>query len=406
MLKKILMIVLVFVSAHVTAQSMTSSNSLCHAQIITVLSIDGGGVKGIIPATYLDQLEQATHQKSAKLFDLLVGVSTGSIIVSLLTTPDQNNQPKYSAKNLLHIYKQGAPIIFSASLYHKIKTLGGLIGPKYSSAGINQLANQYYQNIEIGDLTNPLVVFGYDMRTKSIVPFCNWDGCKRAEKTDKIGDIIVGTTAIMSYFASKTIYNNKHQAVYQLNDTSFIMNNPAAISYMYARNLCPNAKHYLILSLGTGRYSALINTPKEWGIIQWLSTIVATTIEGDTTMANLTISKIAKLVNKDTSKQSPEILFVRINPKLDSSDSDPVNASRKNIEKLQSVAMADYAARHYLMSCLAKILVKKSFQGVDSNCINELESESNDFFNDYNAWPYIPLLSQKRENNHPIGMRF
>ena len=46
----------------------------------TVLSIDGGGIRGIIPAMVLDHLETATGHRAADLFDLMVGTSTGGIL--------------------------------------------------------------------------------------------------------------------------------------------------------------------------------------------------------------------------------------------------------------------------------------------------------------------------------------
>ena len=38
-----------------------------------ILSIDGGGIRGIIPALVLDYLEQQSNKSSSELFDLAVG---------------------------------------------------------------------------------------------------------------------------------------------------------------------------------------------------------------------------------------------------------------------------------------------------------------------------------------------
>ena len=55
---------------------------------IKVLSIDGGGIRGIIPATILEHIEKMTHKPIAKLFDLIAGTSTGGILALGLTKPD------------------------------------------------------------------------------------------------------------------------------------------------------------------------------------------------------------------------------------------------------------------------------------------------------------------------------
>ena len=54
-----------------------------------VLAIDGGGVRGIIPACILAELEKRSGKPTSALFDLMVGNSTGGLIVLALNTPDE-----------------------------------------------------------------------------------------------------------------------------------------------------------------------------------------------------------------------------------------------------------------------------------------------------------------------------
>ena len=108
---------------------------------IRILSIDGGGIKGIIPATILIYLEQSLKHYSqnenahiSDYFDLIAGTSTGGLlsILHLLPTSHQLSTPKYRAEDALQLYMEHGSHIFSQSLGHKLVTLGGLIGPKYS----------------------------------------------------------------------------------------------------------------------------------------------------------------------------------------------------------------------------------------------------------------------------------
>lgn len=47
-----------------------------------ILSVDGGGIRGIIPAIILAEIEQRTRKTIAEIFDLMAGTSTGGIVVA------------------------------------------------------------------------------------------------------------------------------------------------------------------------------------------------------------------------------------------------------------------------------------------------------------------------------------
>jgi patatin-like phospholipase/acyl hydrolase len=72
-----------------------------------VLSIDGGGIRGIIPAIMLAEIEKRIGKQIFELFDLITGTSTGGILALGLTKPNpQNSQaPLYRARNLIELYR-------------------------------------------------------------------------------------------------------------------------------------------------------------------------------------------------------------------------------------------------------------------------------------------------------------
>ncbi len=69
-----------------------------------ILSIDGGGIRGLIPAMVLNEIEQRTGQRVAELFDVIAGTSTGGILALGLTRAGDDGQPRYSAADLEQIY--------------------------------------------------------------------------------------------------------------------------------------------------------------------------------------------------------------------------------------------------------------------------------------------------------------
>ena len=100
------------------------------ARTIRVLSIDGGGIRGIIPALMLGEIERRTNKPIAELFDLIAGTSTGGILALGLTVPGPDGKPKYCADELVQLYKEEGPRIFHRPTWHRIRSVGGV--PKRS----------------------------------------------------------------------------------------------------------------------------------------------------------------------------------------------------------------------------------------------------------------------------------
>lgn len=84
-----------------------------------ILSIDGGGIRGIIPAMVLAAIENETGKPISKLFDLIGGTSTGGILGLGLTKPKPGTaEPEYSANDLLDLYIHQGPEIFRRNPYY------------------------------------------------------------------------------------------------------------------------------------------------------------------------------------------------------------------------------------------------------------------------------------------------
>src|SRR5437879_5485486 len=95
---------------------------------INVLSIDGGGIRGIIPAVILEALRAQLGRDLHEVFDLISGTSTGGIIALGIGTPATNGAP-YRPAELLDLYRSEGPTIFP-----KRALMGArqFLGPKYS----------------------------------------------------------------------------------------------------------------------------------------------------------------------------------------------------------------------------------------------------------------------------------
>ncbi|KAL4582369.1 hypothetical protein LXL04_006916 [Taraxacum kok-saghyz] len=95
-----------------------ATTTLSKTSIVTVLSVDGGGVRGIIPATLLSFLESKLQDidgreaRIADYFDVIAGTSTGGLMTTMLAVPGEDNRPLYSADDIKQFYFHHSPKIF------------------------------------------------------------------------------------------------------------------------------------------------------------------------------------------------------------------------------------------------------------------------------------------------------
>ncbi|KAJ0800493.1 putative patatin-like phospholipase domain, Acyl transferase/acyl hydrolase/lysophospholipase [Helianthus annuus] len=120
--KELSLIVIHNISQTYITIEMERTNSIvqppAYGDLITVLSIDGGGVRGLIPAVILEFLEAKLQEKDGKdariadYFDIIAGTSTGGLITAMLTAPNEERRPLFSAQDIKEFYLKTCPKIF------------------------------------------------------------------------------------------------------------------------------------------------------------------------------------------------------------------------------------------------------------------------------------------------------
>ncbi|WP_449439218.1 patatin-like phospholipase family protein [Pedobacter steynii] len=107
-----------------------------------ILSIDGGGIRGIIPGMLLVALEEKLKKESkdpaaaiVDYFDFFAGTSTGGILTCLLLCPSEDHptRPRFSAKEALDLYLEHGNEIFKMSFFKRLRAKFGLAGERYNS---------------------------------------------------------------------------------------------------------------------------------------------------------------------------------------------------------------------------------------------------------------------------------
>src|SRR6476660_5012126 len=111
-----------------------------------VLAIDGGGIRGVIPAVLLSELERRAKRPISELFDMIAGTSTGGILAAALTVAGQDGRPRLTAAEVAAQYELLGPRVFHRSLRKQITSADGLLDERYSSDGLRDALDQ-----QIGD---------------------------------------------------------------------------------------------------------------------------------------------------------------------------------------------------------------------------------------------------------------
>src|SRR5215210_5586550 len=131
-----------------------------------VLSIDGGGIRGIIPAMLLAEIEGRTGKRTAEMFDLVAGTSTGGILALGLTKPGQDSGPQYSAKKLIELYEIEGGKIFSIPVWHRIHSGWGVADEKYPSTGIDEVALKYFGDVRLAQAHKEVLITAYEIEKR------------------------------------------------------------------------------------------------------------------------------------------------------------------------------------------------------------------------------------------------
>ena len=130
------------------------------AERARVLSIDGGGIRGIIPALVMAELERLAGRRTFELFDLIAGTSTGGILACALCAPDP-----MPAEQLVGLYEDCGPDIFDRSIRQRIRSADGLLDEKYDARSLTAVLDDFLSDKRLRHTRPDLIVPAYDMAT-------------------------------------------------------------------------------------------------------------------------------------------------------------------------------------------------------------------------------------------------
>ncbi|MUG91424.1 patatin [Scytonema sp. UIC 10036] len=138
-----------------------------------ILSLDGGGIRGVIAAKMLAAIEKRIDQPLNEYFNLIAGTSTGAILATAIAIGR-------SSEEIVELYKQKSSAIFPYRSRFSLARIPlilqyGLSAPKFSDDGLIQVLKQAFGKTRLFDVLSPLLlILSYDTITRKPIIFKSW----------------------------------------------------------------------------------------------------------------------------------------------------------------------------------------------------------------------------------------
>jgi uncharacterized protein len=303
---------------------------------VRILSIDGGGIRGLIPAIVLAEIEARTGRRIAELFDLVAGTSTGGILACALTAPARG-KPRYRAEELSALYETEGPRIFSRSLGRRIASADGLLDERYDDRGLHGALERYLGDARLRDALTPILVTAYDIEARAAFFFRSARAVGDPAEDYAMADVARATSAAPTYFEPVAVQPAGGGRAHPLIDGGVFATNPAMCAYADAlRGDGARGEVELVVSLGTGSHTRplALKEVRDWGELEWARPIIDVVFDG---AADTVDFQLAQLL--------PDDGYVRLQTELRRASDDLDDASPKNLARLREEAEGLIAAR-------------------------------------------------------------
>lgn len=299
-----------------------------------ILSIDGGGIRGIIPVLLLSEIEARLRENCKTLsdvFDLYAGTSTGGIIALGLAKQKPLRLDEliemYTGKAAKRIFRKKGLLSFIPDNWRILED------ERYASRGINSVLKSLFGEAEtMKELKQNVLITSYDTEKSKATIFTHFNHSKDNQYMDiPIWNIARATSAAPTYFEPHHFSTNYHgrKIEYTCVDGGMIANNPAMCAYVEAKKQWPDEK-IILVSIGTGtlKQSTSFEDIKNLNKICWLPKIFPIFFDGMNDTVDYQLGKILA--------ENQE--YFRFQIDLTEKDSDQLdNTSYRNMNYLENL---------------------------------------------------------------------
>ena len=246
----------------------------------TILSIDGGGIRGMIPALVIAEIEKRLGKPACQVFDFIAGTSTGGILALGLARPSgsDSKSPRYSANDLAQLYSKEGEKIFQRSIWHRVEALGNLAGPRYDGTGAADVFGRYFQGWNLKTALTNVLVTAYEIESRMPYFFRSWEAARDPTCDYAMMSVALATSAAPTYFPPAKLSNGQTRVFI---DGGVFANNPTMCAISEVKKLYP-LEALLVVSLGTGNADRPItfDNARDWGLAAWAEPLLDVLIDG------------------------------------------------------------------------------------------------------------------------------
>ncbi len=246
-----------------------------------VLAIDGGGIRGVIPAVVLAELERRAGRPIARLFDLIAGTSTGGILAAALTVPADDGSPRLTAAQVAARYELFGPRVFDRSLLKQIVSADGLIDERYDSRGLRAALDEELGDALLSQTVTDVVLTAYDLELRRAVFFRTWRAQSDREHDFRLADAVLATASAPTYFEPARVSNLAGGRIATLVDGGVFATNPSMCALAEVARM-GRLDEIVVVSLGTGSKTDPIpfEEVRGWGRLEWAQPILDVVFDG------------------------------------------------------------------------------------------------------------------------------
>ena len=253
-----------------------------------ILSLDGGGVRGLIPARVLAEIEARAGRAIHLLFDLIVGTSTGGILACGLAAPPAQRRPRpFPASEMAALYRDRGREIFARSFWDGVASLGGAAEERYDAAPLEGILAEMLGEAELKDTAVDIVVTAYDIEARRPYLFKTSRAREGAAgRNHLLRDAARATSAAPTYFEplllDRARWAGEESRRRALVDGGVFANNPSTIALSEALASGARLDEILVCAIGTGTTDRPIpyEDARDWGAVRWVRPAIAVMMDG------------------------------------------------------------------------------------------------------------------------------
>lgn len=256
-----------------------------------ILSLDGGGLRGLITARLLQRIgEESGHADWLDRVDLIAGTSTGGILALGLASG-------MTPQRIAELYLDTGAKIFDDSLWDNIRDLSKLVGADYSNKPLRRALIGLFGDTTLRQLRTKVTIPAFDLDNQAADPakrswkpkiFHNFPGAD-SDGAVSVVDVAMYSSAAPTYFPSVDGYI----------DGGVFANNPSMVAIAQAissRNESADRcalDDIVLLSVGTGASPMFVKGQTlDWGYAQWIKPLMELLLDGVSGIADYQSSEL------------------------------------------------------------------------------------------------------------------